>query len=117
MAEIIPSPISAGALTTDLKRIRTVAINTTILSTDYTVEVDALGGDRIITLPTAISQFSVILSAGRVFNIKKIDLTSNTVTITPQAGETIDGLSNLVISAKDVNYTIQSDGTTNWSRL
>jgi len=117
MAEITPSPITAGSLTTDLKHVRTVAIDTTILSTDYTIEVDASGGNRIITLPTAISQFSAILSAGRVFNIKKTDATSNTVTITPQAGETIDGLSNLVISAKDVNYTIQSDGTTNWSRL
>lgn len=117
MAEITPSPISAAALTTDLKHVRTVNADTTIISTDYSIEVDASGGNRIITLPTAISQFSAILSAGRVFNIKKIDSTANAVTITPQAGETIDGLSSIAISAKDVNYTIQSDGTTNWLRL
>lgn len=112
MAQIVPSPITPVA--TELRRIRTVNSNTTLLSTDYTVEVDASGGNIIITLPTAVSQFSG--GSGRIYNIKKIDSTLNTVTINPTAPDTIDDLTSLVISAKDVAYTIQSNQI-DWERL
>lgn len=112
MANIVPSPITN--VQTELRSIRTVNIDTTILSTDYTIEVDASGGNITISLPTAVSQFAG--GNGRIYNIKKIDLSTNIVTIIPTAPNNIDGIANLIISAKDVNYTIQSNGT-NWMRL
>lgn len=110
MAEIIPSPSPSVVIATDLKRVRSVIADTTVLSTDYTIEVDASGGNVIVTFPLASTQFNAPQSAGRIFNIKKIDSSANTVTLTPTAPDTFDGLSNIIISAKDVNYTMQADG-------
>ena len=115
MAEI--SQAISNVISPDIRAtIRSVNIDTTIVSTDFTLEVDASGGNRIITLPTAASQFAAGNSTGRIFNIKKIDSTSNSVTITPQGADTIDGLTSLIINAQYVGYTIQSDGT-NYRRL
>ena len=115
MAEI--SQAISNVISPDIRAtIRSVNIDTTIVSTDFSLEVDTSGGNRIITLPTAASQFSVGNNTGRIFNIKKIDSTTNSVTITPQGADTIDGLATLIIDAKDVNYTLQSDGT-NYRRL
>jgi|CXWL01.1.fsa_nt_gi hypothetical protein len=118
MAQIFPGSLGGIVIrvTTLQLAIRTVTVNTTLLDTDFTVEVDAAAGNITITLPTAISQYDGGTSSGRIYNVKKIDSTANTVTITPQGGDTIDGLASIIISAKDVDYTLQSDGT-RWIRL
>jgi len=69
------------------------------------VLVDASGGAVTITLPAPVS-------SGRVA-VKKIDSSTNTVTINPNATEKIDGLSSLTISTQYESYYLYSDGS-NW---
>lgn len=77
------------------------------LSDHYTVLVDASGANRTITLPAAVN------NVGRIFVIKKIDASANTVTIDGNASETIDGATTQVISTQWASMTIQSNGA-NW---
>ncbi len=88
-------------------RTTTVSSNTTLGSGHYIVFVDASGGSRTITLPSASSL------RGRQYIIKKIDSSSNAVIISPQSGQTIDGQSSLSLTTQYECVTIVSDGT-NW---
>lgn len=76
----------------------------TATSTDYTLFVS---GNTTITLPAASS------NAGRIYNIKKIDAAGTTVTIDPNASETIDGAGTATITTQYQSITIQCDGS-NW---
>lgn len=118
MVTIIPGSI--GGIIVSLQKlqlpIRMVNASTTILDTDFTIEADASLGNIIITLPTAASQFDGITHSGTIYNVKKVDSTGNSVTLQPQGIDTIDELPNIVITAQDVNITLQSDGT-KWVRL
>lgn len=113
MVTIIPGSI--GGIIVSLQKlqlsIRMVNVSTTILDTDFTIEADASLGNIVITLPTAASQFDGATNSGTIYNVKKVDSTINSVTIQPQSPDTIDGLPNIVVTAKDVNNMIQSDGT------
>jgi hypothetical protein len=82
-----------------------VSADTTLTAGYHTVRVDASGANRTITLPAASG------CTGRVYIIKKIDATVNTVTIDGDTSETIDGATTVVISAQYQSYTIQSNGT------
>jgi hypothetical protein len=88
--------------------ITTVFIDIALDKTNFTVLVDASGDNRIITLPAASSV------PGAIFVVKKIDATANTVTLTPQLGETIDDGPNSVISTQYTVKRIQSDGVEWW---
>jgi 3',5'-cyclic AMP phosphodiesterase CpdA len=76
------------------------ALTLTTTSTDLTlaggthdvVLVDASGANRTITLPAAASNNNV------VFTVKKIDTSSNTVTVDANGAETIDGQLNVVLT-------------------
>ena len=87
------------------QEITTVTVNTTLETGHFTVLVNAVGGARTITLPAAADH------THRIYNIKKIDASANTVTIDGNAAETIDGAATQVIAAQWNSYTIQSDGT------
>lgn len=86
-----------------------ITMNTVTRTTNYTanneeiVLGDAGGGGITITLPSPADDVFVF--------IKKIDSTSNTVTIATPGSETIDGNSSLTLSAEDVSRGITSDGT------
>lgn len=82
-----------------------LSVSTTLTNLHYTVRVDATGAARIITLPAASG------CTGRIYNIKKIDSSANTVTIDGNASETIDGALTVVISVRYQNVQIQSNGT------
>lgn len=73
--------------------------------TQHTLLVDATAANRTITLPAASGV------SGRIYVIKKIDSSANTVTIDPNAAELIDGAATKVLSAQWDSLTIQSDGT------
>jgi hypothetical protein len=88
--------------------IASVAIDTTLSSAHFTLLVDASGAARVITLPAA--------TARRIYVVKKIDSSGNTVTIDGNASETIDGALTKVLSAQYASVMIQSDGT-NWHIL
>ena len=85
--------------------------NTTSQTSNYTasdgdiVLVDASSGAVTITLPSP--------SEGAKVRVKKIDASTNTVTVSPSATETIDGSSSHAISKQYETYEYVSDGT-NW---
>jgi pimeloyl-ACP methyl ester carboxylesterase len=85
--------------------ITTVTANTTLSAVHHTVLVDATSDNLTMTLPTATS------SPGRVYVVKKIDSSANTVTIDGNASETIDGATTQAISTQWASLTIQSNGT------
>lgn len=79
------------------------------LTDEYSViPVDASGGNITVTLPAAGS------GIGTVYYIKKIDSSSNTVTIDANASETIDGVTTKVISSQYVSTTIVQTATQWW---
>lgn len=82
-----------------------VSINTTLTTAHYTLRVDASGGSRTITLPLASSV------TGRIFVIKKIDSTGNTVVLDANGSELIDGQANQTLASQYAGLTVQSNGT------
>lgn len=95
-------------------RISTVTANTTLDATYYTVLADAAEGSLVITLPSAASAFSA--GVGRIYNIKKVDSSANTVTVDGDGDETLDGEATLVLDEQYQSVTIQSNGSS-WSLL
>jgi len=85
------------------QRAGTVATGDTTTRADETLLVDASSGPVTVTLlhPSAITEVTV----------KKIDSSSNVVTIATPGSETIDGDSFRTISAQYVSRTIESDGS------
>jgi len=73
-----------------------------------TILADATSSSFTINLPTAVS-------AGNKFriNIKKVDTSTNTVTIDPAGSETIDGRSTYILYDYNDTIRLQSDGS-NW---
>jgi len=59
---------------------------------------------------------AVISKNGYIISIKKINISSNAITIKPYTGQTIDGLSQLLITNKGEAVTLICDGS-NWNIL
>lgn len=78
--------------------------NYTATSSDFLILVDATAGNLVITTPQ---------NAGQVLNVKKIDASANTVTITPASGQ-IDGAATKVISTQYTNVQFESNGVNSW---
>lgn len=85
--------------------ITTVSANTTLNETHSTVLVDCTAGSVTITLPP------VGTTGKRIYVIKKIDVSANTITIDGNAAETIDGAATKTISNQWAFYTIQNSGS------
>jgi len=84
----------------------TKTANYTIVPNDSGIAVDATSGNITISLPSAASVI------GKVFHIKKIDSSSNTVTIDPDGSDTIDGKTSLVIIWEGDSPVISADTDT-----
>lgn len=107
--------IRAGALGSPLStlettgsfgaNITTLSGDTTLTSTHYTVLVDATAGAIVITLPT------VSTSNRRIYNIKKIDASANTVTIDGNGAEVIDGALTQVLATQWSALQMQNNST------
>ena len=82
-----------------------VNADTTLDGTHSVVGVDASGGARTITLPTASG------IAGRTYSIIKTDSSANTVTVDGAGSETINGATTKVLSAQYAGITIISTGS------
>ena len=80
----------------------------TATATDYTIMCNASGGSFTITLPAAASH------ADRIYHIKKIDSSANTVTVDGNASETIDDGLTAILTVQYESITIQSDGSEWW---
>ena len=76
----------------------------TILATDETILIDATAGNKTVTVSQGTSY------KGRIWSVKKIDASANTVTIDPATGN-IDGVATKVLSAQWASATFTSDGT------
>lgn len=77
--------------------------------TDYYVTIDASGGNRVVTLPSAVD-----VKAGMGFKLLRIDgVLSKTVTISPTGGQTINGAASATIGLQYSSLEVVSDGA-NW---
>lgn len=99
------STIIGAASIVNNEGILTTAVSLLLTETARTVEVDATGGARTISLPVAASVKRI------VYTIKKMDASANVVTIDPAGAETIDGILTQALTAQYQGLRIQSDGT------
>jgi hypothetical protein len=91
--------------TAALPAIVTKTANYTATGTDYTILCNAVGGAFTITLPAAAS------STGLLLNIKKIDTSTNTVTVDANSTELIDASLTKVLNSSYQNITVHCNGT------
>lgn len=106
----IPYTDISGAPVVGVLPIVTKTANYTFTTSDYTIRVDATSGVITITLPLAPVH-------GQVYNTKKIDSTSNAVTLSGN-GKLIDGQASMTISNRYNNIMVQYDSTsTTWNIL
>jgi hypothetical protein len=79
---------------------------------DHTLAVDANSGNITITLPN----WTLSNMQGRVFVISKIDASSNTVTVLPTTGQSLNGSgSGIVLSSRWQTITVQLiNSTVGW---
>jgi hypothetical protein len=87
-----------------------ISTATTLDATQNVVDVDATSASVAITLPTAVG------INGREYVIRKLDSSANTVTITPNGSETVNGSSDIVLDEQYESTIIYSDGA-NWMQL
>ena len=85
--------------------IKTVSDAYDILTTDCIVLVDASGGAKTVTLPQASTV------TGRIFTVKKIDSSSNSVTLDGFSTETIDGATTKTLATQYKSFTVVSTGS------
>lgn len=91
-----------------ISAIRTVTTTAAATSADDVILADAAAGGFTISLPAADTM------TGRRLEIKKIDSTSNAVTVDPDGVETIDGSTTMTIDIQNTARTVISDGTAWW---
>ena len=84
----------------------------TATANDGTIEVDASGAARTITLP------AVTGLGGRIYVIKKTDSSANAVTVDGNASETIDGATTVSLASQYSTIIIQANAAgTAWHKL
>jgi len=87
--------------------VKSVTANYTATASDRVILCDATSNSITVSLPSASG------ITGRVYTIKRIDGSTNTVTIDPNGSETIDGASTYSLGSQWDFVTIVSDGS-NW---
>lgn len=116
--DILYSEVSPATLSDDIMYLFTkekiiknaVLFTKTTVTSDYTAKpweiilVDASSGSITITIPAPVEGAEII--------VKKIDNTTNTVTLSPTSGN-IDGYDSIVMTTQNEAYHLISDGD-NW---
>ena len=90
-----------------IKQPRSLSSSSTVNPLDELILVDCSGGAVTLTLETAVG------CDGRKHTFKKIDSSTNAMTIDGAGSETIDGTATLSTNVEGVSFAIESDGT-NW---
>lgn len=85
--------------------VETINASSTLNSDNNVVLADASLGAITLSLPDAAS------SLGVIYKIKKIDTSTNKITIDPDGAELIEGLSDVKIETFLQSYTLVCDGT------
>lgn len=98
------APVWSTLITTPIV---TKTSNYTATANDETILVNAASGVATITLPTAVGV------AGKVYTVKKIDSSTNAVTVATTSSQTIDGLTTYSLTNQYGGVNVQSDGS-NW---
>lgn len=83
----------------------TTGSSTTLDDTNYTLTVDASTQAVTVNLPDATT------CGGRVYNVKKMDSSGNSVTLDANGSQTIDGTTTKSTTTQYFNFQIQSNGT------
>lgn len=101
----------AGAnstVTLQTSKLSTISGLTTLTTSSNAVQLcNANAAGFVVNLPAAAG------SIEKIFYIKKIDLTTNTITITPNGAEKIDGLSSFPVNTPYHSLHLICDGS-NW---
>ena len=74
---------------------------------DCTIAWNASGGDCVQMLPPATG-------SGKIYYFKKADSSANTVTVTPDGSETINGAADFVLTAQHETLAVQDFSTAVW---
>lgn len=101
LAQLVTPTPGGGSLTLNT---RTTSASTTVTATDYAIRCDATTGALIITLPAIVS------SNGRILAFKKIDGSTNAVTI--QGDALIDNAATYSLNFGSQAVEIQGNGVT-----
>lgn len=96
--------------TTPNSAVTTKTANYTLTGSDTLALGDATGGTFTFTLPTAVS------NSGKVYQLKKIDSSTNAVAINTTSSQTIDGVTSASLANQWEMIEVISDGT-NWQTL
>lgn len=99
------NPLSVTGVAVNIVETTAITYNASI--TDGFIKADCTSNAITVNLPTAVG------NDGSVLDIKKVDSTTNTVTVETNSTETIDGSDGIEIINQYDNYTILSDGS-NW---
>lgn len=84
--------------------------NTTLDGTHFSIFENTTGGNKTVTLPTAVA------IAGRIYCIKNTGTGVNTLTVATTSAQTIDGAAGASTSTPQACLILQSDGA-NWQTL
>jgi len=76
---------------------------------DNVINADAAAGNISITLPSAAASF--VAGKSKLYTIKKIDGSANTVTVLPFGAESIEFGASLSLPAQGLSATLYTDGT------
>lgn len=89
----------------------TITATTTLTTANTVVLADASSNSLQITLPTAVG------IDGVAFSVKRIDASTTTlVTVVPQSGQTIDGITKVILEHPGESLIVQSNNA-NWFAL
>ena len=97
----------AGSSCAGGAQLTTITSNTTLSSSACAVLVNAASGNITVTLPTAVG-------AAYTCIVKRVDSSTNTVTITTSASQTIDGASSVGILFQYTSVTFMSNNANWW---
>lgn len=87
------------------REVVTTTTNYNVDSDDYVVLANAVSDDIIVTLPDAT------LCKDNEYHIKRINGVNNTVTIATSLGQTIDGVTSIIINKQNITMSLICDGT------
>lgn len=95
-----------GEARNNLLSVETIDESTTISTINNIILVDATNGNLVVDLPPA--------SQVAKFVIKKIDSTSNTITVNVEPGDDVEGATNFVLTTQYEYKIVASNENTSW---
>jgi len=103
--EWIPSTTSWVSLGNSNDTVTSLSISSTLSAWGQLVLISAASGNLTLQLPTAVG------FVGKTIKVVRVDSTTNTLTISPNGSQTINGGSSYILGANYASATFESDGT------